>query len=213
MACGARSQRSRESDRNPTLAEGLPQGTGAGARSNGARPIREQRMRLDPSTKPKPNSERSDSSGDPKQEQGPLQSRKSAAASPPNPTRRCQRAQVTEEATSQPRNRQRVQGLAERAEKRAATKSGRSSGDGGPTWAGQRRRVLGIAVVQASGPRIKDSSFVSSRQQSSYPEFPLSPSLSHSFPFISTICERLSKSVRGVSGNFRTVAPSIGRSC
>ena len=157
MACGARSQRSRESDRNPTSAEGLPQGTGAGARLNGARPIREQRKRIDPSTKPKPNQERSDSSGDTKQEQGTLQSRKSTAASPPNPTRRCQRAQVTEEATSQPRNRQRAHGLAEHAEKRAATKSGRSSGSGGPQSASSAMRGLGTVVAQTSERGIKDS--------------------------------------------------------
>ena len=157
MACGARSQQSRESDGNLTSAEGLPQGTEAGGCSNGARPIREQRKRIDPSTKPKPNQERSDSSGDTKQEQGTLQSRKSVAASPPNPTRRCQRTQVTEEAMSQPRNRQRVHGLAERAEKRAVTKSGCSSGSGGPQSASSAMRGLGTVVAQTSEQGIKDS--------------------------------------------------------
>ena len=49
--------------------------------------------------------------------------------------------------------------------------------------------------------------------ESSYPEFPLLLSLSHSYPLVSTICEQLSKSARDVSGNFRTVAPSVGRFC
>ena len=133
------------------------QGTGAGARSNRARPIREQRKRIDPSTKPKPNQERSDSSGDTKQEQGTLQSRKSAAASPPDQTRRCQRAQATEEAMSQPRDGQRARVLAERAEKRAATKSGRSSGSGGPQSASSAMRGLGTVVAQTSERGIKDS--------------------------------------------------------
>ena len=131
------------------------QGTGAGARSNGARPIREQRKRIDPSTKPKPNQERLDSLGDTKQEQGTLQSRKSAATSPPDQTRRCQRAQATEEAMSQPRDRQRAHVLAERAEKRAATKSGRSSGSGGPQSASSTTRGLSIALTQTSEQGIK----------------------------------------------------------
>ena len=78
------------------------------------------------------------------------------AASPPNPTRRCQRTQVTEEAMSQPRNRQRAHGLAERAEKRAATKSGRPSGSGGPQSASSAMRGLSIAVAQTSERGIKD---------------------------------------------------------
>ena len=113
-------------------------------------------MRLDPSTKPKPNKEHSDDLGDPKQEQGSLQSRKSAAASPPNLTRRCQRTQVTEEAMSQPRNRQWAHGLAECTEKRAVTKSGRPSRDGGPQSASSATRGLSIAVAQTSKRGIKD---------------------------------------------------------
>ena len=76
--------------------------------------------------------------------------------SPPNPTRRCQRAQVTEEAMSQPRNRQRAHGLAGRAEKWAATKSGRPSGDDGPQSASSAMRGLSIAVAQTSERGIKD---------------------------------------------------------
>ena len=132
------------------------QGTGAGARSNRVRPIREQRKRIDPSTKPKPNQERSDSSGNTKQEQGTLQSRKSVAASPPDQTRRCQHAQVTEEAMSQPRDRQRAHVLAEHAEKWATTKSSCSSGSSGPQSASSTTRGLSIAVAQTSERGIKD---------------------------------------------------------
>ena len=133
------------------------------------------------------------------------------AVSPPNPTRRCQRAQVTEEAMSRPRSRQRAHTLAGRAKKRAATKSGCPRGIGGPQSVSSVARVLSTVVAQTSGRGIKDIVLQIGQQQSSYPEFPLLPLLSHSLPLISTICERLSKSARGVSGNFQTVALSVGR--
>ena len=103
---------------------------------------------------------------------------------------------------SRPRSRQREHALAGRAEKRAMTKSSRLRGIGGPQSVDSTMRGLSTIVAQTSERGIKDSSFVSSRQQSSYPEFPLLLSLSHSFPLISTTCERLSKSARSMSGNF-----------
>ena len=89
-------------------------------------------------------------------EQGSLQSWTSAAASPPNPTRRHQRAQVTEEVMSRPKGRQQVHALGERAEKRAATKSGRLHGIGGPQSASSATRGLSITVAQTSERGIKD---------------------------------------------------------
>ena len=70
--------------------------------------------------------------------------------SPPNPTRRRQRAQVTEEAMSRPKSRQQAHVLGERAEERAATKSGRSRGIGGLQGASSATRGLSIAVAQTS---------------------------------------------------------------
>ena len=79
------------------------------------------------------------------------------AASPLNQTRRCQHTQVTEEVTSQPRNRQQAHGLAERTKKWAATKSGHLSGSGGPQSASSVMRGLGTVVAQTSERGIKNS--------------------------------------------------------
>ena len=57
---------------------------------------------------------------------------------------------------SQPRDRQRAHVLVERAEKRAATISGRSSGIGGPQSASSATRGLSIAAAQTSERGIKD---------------------------------------------------------
>ena len=78
------------------------------------------------------------------------------AASPPDQTRRCQRAQATEEAMPQPRDRQWAHVLAEHAEKWAATKSSRSSGIGRPQSVSSAMRGLSIAVAQTSERGIKD---------------------------------------------------------
>ena len=64
---------------------------------------------------------------------------------------------------------------------------------------------LVLEDAQAREQRIKDIVLWVVQQQSSYPEFPtsLSLSLSHSHPFISFIAQRLDKSARDLSGNFR----------
>ena len=83
-------------------------------------------------------------------EQASLLSRKSAAMSPPNPTRQCQCAQVTEEVTSQPKSRQQAHTLAGHTERWAATKSSHSHGTGGPQSASSAKRGLRTTVTQAS---------------------------------------------------------------
>ena len=57
---------------------------------------------------------------------------------------------------SRPGSRQRAHVLGERAEERAATKSGRSRGTGGPQSASSATRGLSIAVAQTSERGIKD---------------------------------------------------------
>ena len=57
---------------------------------------------------------------------------------------------------SRPGSRQRAHALGERAEERAATKSGRSCGIGGPQGASSAKRGLSIAVAQTSERGIKD---------------------------------------------------------
>ena len=84
-----------------------------------------------------------------------LRSRKGAAMSPPNLARRCQCAQVTEEATSRPRSRQRAHALGECTEEWATTKSGRLWGISGLQGASSATRGLSIAVAQTSERGIK----------------------------------------------------------
>ena len=63
---------------------------------------------------------------------------------------------MTEEAMLRLRNRQWAHALAECAEKRATTKSGRPSGNGGPQIASSTTRGLNIAVTQTNEQGIKD---------------------------------------------------------
>ena len=57
---------------------------------------------------------------------------------------------------SRPGSRQRAHALGEHAEERAATKSGRSRGIGGPQSTSSSTRGLSIAVAQTSERGIKD---------------------------------------------------------
>ena len=124
MARGATRQRSRASDGNPTSAEDLPPRD----RDRGAlkQSVANQRAAEEhhPSkyTKNKTRSARATRAiwGDPHPEQESVRSRISAAASPLDQTRRCQRPSVEREAMSRPGSRRRARALGERAKGRDA---------------------------------------------------------------------------------------------
>jgi hypothetical protein len=106
MARGATRQRSRASDGNPTSAEDLPprdRDRGALNRSVANQSVAEEHH---PSkyTQNQTRSARATRAiwGNPHLEQESVQSRISAAASPPNQTRRCQRPSAEREAMSRP---------------------------------------------------------------------------------------------------------------
>ena len=89
--------------------------------------------------------------------------------------------------------------------RRARQKAGRvligsPSGGGGLPHVSSATSDLVLKDAQAREQRIKDIVLWVVQQQSSYPEFPTSLSLSHSQPFISIIAQQ---SVRDESGNFR----------
>ena len=125
MTRGATCQRSRASDGNPTSAEDLPprdRDRGALKRSVANQSAAEEHQ----SSKYNQNKTRSAQAtrvirGDPHPEQESVQSRISAATSPPNPTRRCQRPSAEREAMSRPGSGRRARVLGERAKRRDAS--------------------------------------------------------------------------------------------
>ena len=124
MACGATRQRSRASDRNPTSAEDLPprdrdrgalnQSVANQSVAGEHHPsnITQNKTRSTWATRASP--------GNLHPEQESVRSRISAAASPLDPTRRCQHPSVEREAMSQPGSRWRVQALGEHTKERDA---------------------------------------------------------------------------------------------
>ena len=118
-------QQSRASDGNPTSAEDLPprdRDRGALNRSAANQSATEEHY---PSniTQNKTRSTQATwtSQGDPHSEQQNIQSRISVAASPPNPTRRCQCPSAEREAMSQPGSGRWAQVLGERTKRRDAS--------------------------------------------------------------------------------------------
>jgi hypothetical protein len=124
MAHGATRQRLRASDGNLTSAEDLPprdRDRGTLKRSVANQSTAEEHH----PSKYAQNQTRSARAtrairGDPHPEQESVQSRISAAASPPNQTRRCQRPSVEREAMSRPGSGRQAQVLGERAKGRDA---------------------------------------------------------------------------------------------
>ena len=124
MACGATCQRSRALDGNLTSAEDLPprdrdRGTLKWSVANQSTAEEHHPSKY---TQNQTRSVRATRAirGDLHPEQESVQSRISAAASPPNPTRRCQRPSVEREAMSRPGSGWRAQVLGERAKGRDA---------------------------------------------------------------------------------------------